>query len=303
MNDLIFILIIGAIGIGLCLIAVLLASIDSNKNILKKYIKPEKEESRLDRFLDTKKIIIKFEDKISKKYRVIEDRFPVRKITKITIISMIIGIIFSIFIRNLIIIPFILIMCYLTPQLYLSMVKSKEQNRMEKELGNAIRFFRTEFTTTQSVPMALQNIIPKLNEPVKKYFEILSKEINYGIDPKIALCEFKKNVNDKFASIFANLLISYFEKGTAFGDSIIDISTKINNAQLRNKDKQVELSTMRVTNYILNFVLAVSIIIIYFVSPSIGIYFKQTIQGQLIMTLAIISGFVSLLLGFKISDK
>lgn len=303
MKEILFYLFLILIGVNCVAMSLVFHFVSDSNSLLEKYLGENNNMNKIDKILNKIGFVNTFENYCSTKFYILNYKITARTITKITISSIFIGLLFALVIKNIIVIPFIIMVGIISPQLYFSILKTKEKNKIEEQLGHAIRFFRTEYTTTNNVPIALQNIIPKLQDPLKSHFEKLSQEINYGINPKTALIEFKNNVQNKFATIFANLLITHFEKGTDFGDKIISISTRINSTQLRYKENRSELATMRITNYILNGALFTSIIIIYFFAPEWGLVYKNTVEGQMLMTLFILNGFSSIILGFKISDK
>lgn len=303
MKEILFYLFLILIGVNCVAMSLVFHFVSDSNSLLEKYLGENNNMTKIDKILNKIGFVNTFENYCSTKFYILNYKITARTITKITISSIFIGLLFALVIKNIIVIPFIIMVGIISPQLYFSILKTKEKNKIEEQLGHAIRFFRTEYTTTNNVPIALQNIIPKLQDPLKSHFEKLSQEINYGINPKTALIEFKNNVQNKFATIFANLLITHFEKGTDFGDKIISISTRINSTQLRYKENRSELATMRITNYILNGALFASIIIIYFFAPEWGLVYKNTVEGQMLMTLFILNGFSSIILGFKISDK
>lgn len=303
MKEILFYLFLILIGVNCVAMSLVFHFVSDSNSLLEKYLGENNNMNKIDKILNKIGFVNTFENYCSTKFYILNYKITARTITKITISSIFIGLLFALVIKNIIVIPFIIMVGIISPQLYFSILKTKEKNKIEEQLGHAIRFFRTEYTTTNNVPIALQNIIPKLQDPLKSHFEKLSQEINYGINPKTALIEFKNNVQNKFATIFANLLITHFEKGTDFGDKIISISTRINSTQLRYKENRSELATMRITNYILNGALFASIIIIYFFAPEWGLVYKNTVEGQMLMTLFILNGFSSIILGFKISDK
>lgn len=298
-----FILILLA-GIVLILISVLQIKGEKRKNILSQYIKKEKlSDNFLDNILNKSEKIAAFEEKNEKKLSIISDKITARGFTKITLYSVGFGLLFSLIIRNVIAIPIIIGICYYLPEVYLDMIIKNKRMKIEEQLGIAIKFFTTEYTTNRSVVVAIQNILPKLPYPIKKEFEILVRELNSGETPKACFENFSKRLDNKFAYVFSRLLISYFHDGTDFAGHLVRLSEDITDEQIQHKESRTELAMVRSTNVILNAVVILSIVVMFLVFPSRSLYFKSTAQGQMLMTGVIINSFISLILGIRLERK
>ena len=292
------------VGISLFIIAALLIKNEKTKNVLNRYIKREKrKENFIDKWLNSKEFIEKFEKKNEKNLYLVQDKMTPRGFTKILIYTISGGLLFSILIRNIIVVPIIILICFYFPHLYISLIVTKKRKKIEEQFGTAIKFFNTEFITNKSIIIAVQNIIPKLQNPIKGEFEKLARELNSGFSPETALINFSKRLDNKFAYIFCNLLMSYFKNGTSFDKYLLALTEDIDEDILQQKEGKTELSMVRATNLLLNSVVLVSILVLFIFIPNRAEVFKNTAQGQTLMAIVILISFLSLYLGFKLEKK
>lgn len=291
-------------GLLLVILSIMMTIKERKKTIIDKYIKGEKIKiSFLDRLFDDSKYISSFEEKISNKYAIVFDKIVPRTITKITIFIMIIGIVFVLITKNIILLPIMVLIAYELPLLYLNVISKSKKNKIEEQLGISIKFLITEYTTTKSLVIAIQNIIPKLKNPIKKEYERLLRSINSGIDVKNALEDFSKRMNNKYARILACLINSFYEKGTEFTEQLMSISNDITDAQNEAKEGKAELTTVRWVNIIVNTVVFLTILIIFLFVPKFAICFQNTIRGQIFLVVAVMNSFISIILGLRLENK
>lgn len=291
-------------GVSLIFLSIYKIKYGREKSILKKYIKKRdtNRDSFLDDWLDSKNFIIKFEEKNNKKFGLIDEKISPRKITKVTMFSMLMGLIFSIIIRNIIALPIVITISFYLPQLYLDMVVKNKKIKIEQQLGICIKFFTSEFTTCKSVVVSFQNISNKLPNPIRGEIERLIREMNSGYLAVECLNGFAKRMDNRFAYIFSNLLISYFNKGTDIGEHLVRISNEITDAQGLHKENKTELAMVRATNLILNGVVFISIILMFLLFPKYSQSFRNTASGQTLVTLVIFNSFISIILGLKLEN-
>lgn len=300
MNSIPFIFAI-ATGIILILIARVSSVADKERNILKDLVSGKKaRKNLLDDLLNDSKFIHNLEEKNKMKLALVNDDFDIRKFTKIILLTTLIGIIFSLFIMNFIAMPFIIFISFYMPQLYLNLVATNKRNKIESQLGIAIKFFTSEFSTTKQVVVSLQNILPKLPKPIRGEFEKLSRELNSSGTPRQTLSNFASRMNNKYAYIFAKLLTSYYESGTEFSQHLIRLTSDITDNELTQQEGKAEVAMVRTTNLLLNGTVLVSVIVMFVFIPEKSVYFKDSIGGQALMAVAIINAFLSVILGLKL---
>lgn len=299
-----FVIFLCITGLLLVILSIMMTIKERKKTIIDKYIKGEKiKTSFLDRLFDDSKYISSFEEKISNKYAIVFDKIVPRTITKIIVLIMTIGIVFVLITKNIILLPIMVLIAYELPLLYLNVISKSKKNKIEEQLGISIKFLITEYTTTKSLVIAIQNIIPKLKNPIKKEYERLLRSINSGIDVKNALEDFSKRMNNKYARILACLINSFYEKGTEFTEQLMSISNDITDAQNEAKEGKAELTTVRWVNIIVNTVVFLTILIIFLFVPKFAICFQNTIRGQIFLVVAVMNSFISIILGLRLENK
>lgn len=299
-----FVIFLCITGLLLVILSIMMTIKERKKTIIDKYIKGEKIKiSFLDRLFDDSKYISSFEEKISNKYAIVFDKIVPRTITKIIVLIMAIGIVFVLITKNIILLPIMVLIAYELPLLYLNVISKSKKNKIEEQLGISIKFLITEYTTTKSLVIAIQNIIPKLKNPIKKEYERLLRSINSGIDVKNALEDFSKRMNNKYARILACLINSFYEKGTEFTEQLMSISNDITDAQNEAKEGKAELTTVRWVNIIVNTVVFLTILIIFLFVPKFAICFQNTIRGQIFLVVAVMNSFISIILGLRLENK
>lgn len=299
-----FVIFLCITGLLLVILSIMMTIKERKKTIIDKYIKGEKiKTSFLDRLFDDSKYISSFEDKISNKYAIVFDKIVPRTITKIIVLIMTIGIVFVLITKNIILLPIMVLIAYELPLLYLNVISKSKKNKIEEQLGISIKFLITEYTTTKSLVIAIQNIIPKLKNPIKKEYERLLRSINSGIDVKNALEDFSKRMNNKYARILACLINSFYEKGTEFTEQLMSISNDITDAQNEAKEGKAELTTVRWVNIIVNTVVFLTILIIFLFVPKFAVCFQNTIRGQIFLVVAVMNSFISIILGLRLENK
>lgn len=299
-----FVIFLCITGLLLVILSIMMTIKERKKTIIDKYIKGEKiKTSFLDRLFDDSKYISSFEEKISNKYAIVFDKIVPRTITKIIVLIMAIGIVFVLITKNIILLPIMVFIAYELPLLYLNVISKSKKNKIEEQLGISIKFLITEYTTTKSLVIAIQNIIPKLKNPIKKEYERLLRSINSGIDVKNALEDFSKRMNNKYARILACLINSFYEKGTEFTEQLMSISNDITDAQNEAKEGKAELTTVRWVNIIVNTVVFLTILIIFLFVPKFAICFQNTIRGQIFLVVAVMNSFISIILGLRLENK
>lgn len=290
-------------GVILIVMAMISIKVERERNVIRKYIKGSyKEKGVLDRFLDENKHIQEREEINTVKYAILNEKYTPRQITKIKLFGALMGFLFSVLIRNVIMIPIMTAIAYNLPDLFFNSQSYKKRNKLQAQLGLAIRFFVSEYTTSRSVVVSLQNIIPKLPEPIRHEFERLTREFNSGIVPKEALENFAIRINNKFGYIFTRLLISYFDQGTEFGPHLIRLGEDITEDELSMSEGRTELAMVKTTNYIMNAAVFISLIAIFLVVPERGNEFQSTVQGQMLLAVSVGLSIISVALGLKMGE-
>lgn len=302
-GDSIFFTLVIIMGFILLFIAILWTRVDKEHNVLRKYINHKySKKGFIDELIETTTVFKNYEEENTLKYAIVEDKMPARKITKLSLLSAVIVFLFGLGIKNIVVTIFGTYFGFFTPLVYVDMIAKSKRHKVQDQLGTAIKFFTSEFTTSRSVIVAMQRVIGKLPEPIRFEFERLTREFNTGQMPEQALANFARRVNNKYAYIFSRLLISYFNKGTDFGPHLVQLTEDIMDEQLSMSEGKAELAMVRVTNMIMNSAVFLSILVIFFIVPERSEHFRTTFTGQVLMTVSVALSVASLTLGLKLED-
>lgn len=289
-------------GFILLFMSILWTRIDKEKNILKKMTgrKYNAKKGVVDELIHSTPFLQRYEDKNKLKYAIIEDKYPARRITKFSLLTSVIVFVFGLGIRNIIVTIAGTYFGFFIPLIFVDMAAKSKRGKVQDQLGTAIKFFTSEFTTSRSVVVAMQRIIGKLPNPIRYEFERLTREFNSGGSPEQALANFALRVNNKYAYIFSRLLTAYFNKGTEFGPHLVQLTEDIMDEQLSMSEGKAELAMVRVTNMILNGAVFISIFIIFFIVPDRSVTFRESVSGQILVTVAVALSVASLTIGLKL---
>lgn len=292
--------------LGACLItlAVLLQKEDKKKNVLQSFIKDKRvTNDAIDRILDSISYVHKFETHIQRKINILDKDITPRKITKRMLMSVLLCIIFGIYIKNsLAIIPLILI-GYNLPMVMLDIQIKKKRRLLEEQLGDAIKMFVTEFTTNKSFIVALNNIMKDVKAPLKHEFARLLRKLNSGEPYAECLMDFAYRLDNKWAYIFAKLIINYLDKGVDFVDHLIRVTEAITEEKIKYKENATELTAMKTTNLVLNAAIPVVYVVNTQINKEQSRVFTDTPTGRIIMLCVIVGTFISLMLGLKLENR
>lgn len=273
------------------------------QTILKKLVgKRMTSSSLLDNLIDHIPNIAQLENKLDSKINILDKEMSPRKIIKKIILGMTLAIIFAIYINNIVAAIPLMAIGYFIPLIMLDIKVKKKRSLLEEQLCNAIKLFVTEFTTNASVYVALNNISDAVKNPLKGELERLLRKINSGEPRSECFMDFAKRLNNKWAYIFAKLVIDYIENGTDFTDNLIHISNSITEEKIQYKESSAELTLLKSTNLLINAAIPLVYFINKIMNPDQARIFVETGTGKLIMIFVIIGSFISLLLGLKIEN-
>lgn len=299
-SSILFISCLGTLILLFILLIIFLYLNSRSNNLLNKSMKIKKK-GLIDNVLDKAKFITDLEKANELKLELVGAKFSPREFTKILFsLTFLIGLSLSLVIGNIVFAPLLMIITYFIPVMILDLSTKKKKLKMEEQLGVAIRFFNTEYITTKSIPTSISNIIPKLSNPIKGEFEKLLRELLTG-KTEDAFNNFAKRLDNKFSYVFAKLIISQSSRGAGFGEYLISVSEDIMEEQTFYKENISELTMTRTVNVILNVVLLVSVFLVSII-PGMKSYFI-TSQGQFILVFAMITSFLSIILGFGLTHE
>ncbi len=289
-------------GLLLISISIVGRAIEKRKNIITRLTEKRKGVGFIDRLLDKINFIQKYEEEFRKKIAVLDMDYNVRLFTKIKILCGLIGVLISIYLRNVFVtIPLVLI-CINIPTTFIDMRVKKRLALYNDQILEAFQIFITEYTTTRSVQKTIVNICPKLKNPLRKEFERLGRKLNSGEPVEECFTEFAERTQNKWTLIFAQMMIIYFRNGGDFTEQLLNITKNITSEKILTEANMTELSSMRIINIAMNALVPVVYISNKFINPDDAKVFVETPLGRMIMFGVVMACSISLYLGKKITE-
>lgn len=271
------------------------------KNIL---IIPEKrsatDKDLLDRILDRIDFVVKREEEIDKKIAIL-DANDARTLTKFELLGMFIGILISIYLRNVLVVVPLTILCTNIPFACIEARINRKLKQLNDQVLEAFQLFITEYTTTRSVQKTITEICPKLKYPLRKEFELLARKLNSGVSIEEAFLSFAERTQNKWIMVFSQLMITYFRNGGDFIPHLLNITEYITSEKILAEQNITELSSLRWLNIGMNILVPIAYISNMFINPENARVFIETPQGRILMFFIVMSSMLSLYLGKKIT--
>ena len=270
-------------------------------NVKKKIVKKEKRLD-FDKFLDKFWFVIDAEKRITPTIKISTLPITARTITKARIWMVIIAIIFSLLLKNAFIVIPISIMLYQIP---FSLVKRKANKReaiFGEQLLENFQMFVTDFTSTRNVQETVYNMSKKSKEPLRSEWTLLNANLSSGVSPEQSFVTFADRIGNKWARIFAQIMISYYNTGTSFSEQLMSLTTKMTDEKVAIQENQTEISSMRTLVVILNLCVPVCYIFNRIVQPDTAKIFTDTTSGRMIIFAITLMCMLSLWLSKKIAE-
>lgn len=278
------------------------ASIEKRRSILGDMTTNKQAVGFLDLLLNKIPFIVRYEENLDKRLDLLELNYTARKLMKVKIAFGFSGVLLAIHLRNaMAVIPLVIIFINV-PTTFIEMRVKKRLHLYDEQILESFQLFISEFTTTKSVQKTIVAISPKLNYPIRKEFERLGRKLNSGESPESCFMDFAERTENKWTMIFSQMLITYFETGADFSDQLLNITTNITDEKILEQQNDTELSSIRLTNIVMNALVPVAYIAARIINPEDSRVFVETPTGKFIMFGVVMAILISLTLGQKISE-
>ena len=246
-----------------------------SKNFIKIIVSNSKYLSKIANDLDTKISICGFEET---SYTVFQKSF----------LFSFIGIVLGIFILN----PFALILFaiigFMLPIINVNDRFYKKFKQIDEQILQALQLFLNEYQKTKNIVEVLENICPRLDYPIKIAFEKLLRKLNSGVDFKKALNGFADDLKNEWIYMFVNALIMNKENGSEITNVLMKTLTKIANKEIVQNENDMETFSGRILNRIMLFTVPAAFILVLIARPESKDLFLYTLQGKIIISVAIV---------------
>lgn len=273
-----------------------------SKSILSKLTKKKVKIGLIDSILDRIEFIRKREEKLDFMLSVLDSKYTARTYTKMELVSIMIALLVSFYMKNWLIVGPMIIIGAMLPTFFIEIKVKKKQKLFNDQILEAFQMFITEYTTTKSVQKTIMAVSEKIKYPLKREFERLGRKLNSGEPYEECFMDFARRTQNRWTMVFAQMMITYFRNGGDFVPHLYQITENINDEKILAEQNTTELSSLRLINIILNALVPLAYITSKFINPQDTQVFVETSGGRVIIFFIVMGCLTSLLLGKKITD-
>lgn len=252
-----------------------------NKEFLEKIVASSKRLRKLEYDLEDKISICGFEN--LKGYDVIKRSFVYSGA----------GLILGAFLLNPIASLLFIIIGFGIPIIQVNDKVEKQLKKMDTQILKAIQLFLNEHQKNPNIAEVMQVISFKLDYPIRSEFERLSRMINSGLDLTESLNDFARRMKNEWIYLFVNALIVNKEKGSDVTEVLMRTITKISNRQIVSSEKDMETFSGTILNKILLFTVPAAFVSVLILRPEAKGLFFFTLEGKMVLNIAVILCVVS----------
>ncbi|MGB9812397.1 MAG: type II secretion system F family protein [Thermovenabulum sp.] len=221
------------------------------------------------------------------------DKISAENIIKIQLFLLFISFGLTIYLRNIYIFIPMTILFLWVPLMIINEIKNRAIDAYDKQVLDFIQIFSSELAATKSVIKALEKTTKRIEPPLRYELEKLVLAIHTGENPTKALNKFKIRVENKWIKMLSNLISIYYEKGGELVPYIIRLGEDITNEKIIIQKNKTEITTMRLTNTVINSLLPLFLVINIVLNPQSIEFFKNTATGKILLTITVILTLIS----------
>jgi len=296
---------IGAVGFLLILYGLISVNAQNVKSILSANKKAHgKKPDLFDWFLDRLFIVKKSEEKIDIMLSVLDiQNKSARDVTKTRVIYGLLGVAFSILLRNVMVMPLLVFVFANVPMVLLGRKTRKRRMIYNDQVLEALQVFVTDYTTTKSVQKTLENVCLKIKRPLRNEFERLTRKLYSGVSANECFLDFSKRTQNQWIMYFSQVMMMYFRSGGDFIPHLTGIIRTMSSEKLIEEQNLTELSSLRTINLVLVLLFPIVFVISIFAAPDTLRVFTETAMGRNIIFFSVAGCIFSLIIGQKISEN
>lgn len=226
-----------------------------------------------------------------------------RKYTKFSIVLGVLGLCIAVVLNNALVAPLlILILCYI-PFAFFERVKKIKSMSYNAQVLEFLQEFVTDYTTTKSVQMTLENTVIKIKRPLRNEYERLLRAINSGVPYRDCLLAFANRTHNHWIMLFAQVMIMYFRNGGDFVPHLTSVIRTMAAERLVEEQNTTELTALKTINMVLIILVPVTYMITISLAPDTARVFTQTATGRFIVFGAVTACLFSIVAGKWIIDS
>lgn len=274
----------------------------ANPIAIKKEVVKKKKIFDFDAFLDKRWFIVDMEKNMIPIVKASALKITPRQITKARLWMIIIACAFSALLKNIFIVIPVAIMLYQIPFALVKRKANKREIIFSEQLLDNFQMFVTDFVSTKNVQETVYNMTKKASEPLKTEWILLNASLSSGLNPEQSFVSFADRTGSKWARIFAQIMISYYNTGTNFTEQLMSLTEKMTNEKISVQENRTEISSMLTLNIVLNICVPIVYIVNRIVQPETAAIFTDTTSGRLIILGVTFACMASLWLAKKIAE-
>jgi len=187
----------------------------------------------------------------------------------------------------------------LIPWTYVTYSIIKKQSLIERQLGETIQYFISEYGSLPNVVSALNSILPKIDKPIKTELDYLIRDMNSGISSEEALFSFAGRLNSRWAYRLVHILNLRMNKGINISAMLFNIYLDMNTAQIKEKERGMEIIGARLESYFLYLFIPGIYYLASKINPETHYILTRTGDGKRIMFVTVVIFLVGIMMTIR----
>lgn len=200
---------------------------------------------------------------------------------------MLIGVLVSVLLKNYYLLPVLMVCGIIIPTIYLKKNLAQFKKNIDKELEIALSVITTSYMRVDNIVAAIEENIPKMQEPVKTYFAVFvasAKSINPNIVVNLEIL--KNKIDNKIWIEWIDALIQSQTDNT-YKFLLSDIVQKFSAVRVTRAELNAKLANPKKTTYTLMAIVPVFPIFIGLINPEMVSSLWLTQAGKCVIAVAI----------------
>ena len=181
----------------------------------------------------------------------------------LSVVLFVIGILLSVAIKNLFLLPTISIALALVPFIYTTNILSLYERTTKEELETTLSIISTSYIRNDDIVYAVQENIEYIKPPIKEVFKSFETEATLvSSDIKIALHHLKRKIDDEIFREWCDALIQCQDDRT-LKDTLLPIVSKLTDVRVINNELKTMLQSAKNEYWMMVLLLISNIPILY----------------------------------------
>jgi len=179
----------------------------------------------------------------------------------------------------------------------------RKRNMIDNLLDPVIQLFISEYNSYNNIIVALNNIVPKIEGPLREEFSRLSRELNSGRNYIETLTDFALRLDNHWVYKFSHILSIRLTKGLEISEMLLSLLMEIKTRKVQIKQRKAEIIGVKAEHYLLYLATPLMYIFASRVNPKAHYLLTQTSQGKKLMFFIVVSLLISIAGTFWFSNQ